>query len=154
MLHTIARSPDGRLYRAALKLCPAEFRREHGGEMARDFDEARDEASAAGVRALWLFRLVFAIDLVRTCAVQWLRTGVPLIALASILAPLAIAEAIAAVARRARIHAAVTRADDEVLTVLLIAIVCAMLVATTIVVNLWVTRLNSRRSAGRLIGRW
>jgi hypothetical protein len=119
--------------------------------MARDFDEARGEASAAGARALWFFRLALAVDLARTCGVQWVRTGRPAIALASLLVPLAMAEAIAAVARRARIPAAVNRADDEVLTVLLIAIVCAMLVATTIVVNLWVTRLNSRRSAGRLI---
>ena len=95
------RSLDGRLYRAALSLCPAGFRREHGDEMARDFDEARGEAAATGDRALWILRLLMAVDCVRTFGIQWLRTGVPAIGLASVLLTLALAEGLATVARRA-----------------------------------------------------
>jgi hypothetical protein len=103
------RSLDGRLYRAALSLCPAGFRFEHGDEMARDFDEARGEAVATGDRALWIFRLLMAVDFARTFGVQWLRTGFPLIGLASVLVPLALAEALATVARRATIRCPPTR---------------------------------------------
>ena len=44
----------------ALRLCPAGFRREHGDEMACDFDEARGEAAAAAGGALWTLRLLMA----------------------------------------------------------------------------------------------
>ena len=77
MSHGAMRSLDGRLYRAALSLCPAGFRREHGDEMLRDFDEARGEAAADGDRALWILRLLMAVDLARTFGIQWVRIGVP-----------------------------------------------------------------------------
>ena len=63
---------DVRLYRAALHLCPGEFRREHGEEMAWDFDEARGEVASAGTRAAWMVRLLMGLDLARTIVVQWL----------------------------------------------------------------------------------
>lgn len=140
----VVRSLDGRLYRAALSLCPAGFRQEHGDEMARDFDEARGEAAAAGDRALWILRLFMAIDLGRTLGVQWLRTGLPAIALASTLVPLALAEGLAILARRARIRMPVEAAHDEVLGVLLLAVIAVLLIAMTIVLNLWVSRPGRR----------
>jgi hypothetical protein len=141
-------SLDGRLYRAALGLCPAGFRREHADEMARDFDEAHGEAVAAGDRALWILRLLMAIDLVRTFGVQWLRTGFPAIGLASVLVTLALAEAavlvtlalangFVAVARHATID---TPADAEILAVLLVAVICVLLIAMTIVLTQWASR--------------
>src|SRR6185295_11324783 len=70
---------EARLYRAALRLCPDAFRRDHGDEMMCDFDDARSEAAASGARAVWAFRLLVAADLGRTLVVQWLRTGLPVI---------------------------------------------------------------------------
>jgi hypothetical protein len=136
---------DGRLYRAALSLCPAGFRRDHGDEMARDFDEARHEAAADGDRALWFLRCLMAIDLVRTLAVQWLRSGVPVIALASTLVPLAIAEALATVARRATVRIPHGLEDEEVVTVLFLAVIVVVLIAMTIIVTHWVAWLTRPR---------
>ena len=138
------RSLDGRLYRAALSLCPAGFRQEHGDEMARDFEEARGEAAATGDRALWTLRLLMALDLVRTAGVQWLRTGLPAIALASILVPLSLAEGLAILARRARIRMPADIAQNELLGVLLLAVVAVVLIAMTIVVSLWAGRPSRR----------
>jgi hypothetical protein len=131
------RSLDGRLYRAALSLCPAGFRREHGDEMARDFDEARGEAAATGDHALWILRLLMAVDLVRTFGIQWLRSGLPAIGLASILVTLALAEGLATVARRATIYMPADAAHAEILGVLLLAVICVVLIAMTIVLTLW-----------------
>jgi hypothetical protein len=146
MRSTFTGTLDGRLYRAVLLLCPAGFRRDHGDEMVRDFDEARGEAAALGPAALWLLRLAIGLDLVRTCAIQWRRTGLPAIGLAAVLLPLAIVEGLAAVARHAAFSLPVSHPqDDEVLSLLLIAVVCAMVIATTIVLNLWVSALCRRR---------
>ena len=141
-------SLDGRLYRAALGLCPAGFRREHGDEMARDFDEAHGEAVAAGDHALWILRLLMAVDLVRTFGVQWLRTGFPAIGLASVLVTLAlvqvsvlvtfaVANGIVTVASQATTY---TPADAEIIGVLLAAVICVLLIATTIVLTQWASR--------------
>ena len=139
-----ARSLDGRLYRAALSLCPTGFRFEHGDELARDFDEARGEALAAGDRALWIFRLLMAVDLARTFAVQWLRTAVPATALASAIVALALAAGLATVARRATIPMPSNIADDEILGVLLLAVTSVMVIAVTTSITLWVSRLGRR----------
>ena len=143
------RSLDGRLYRAALSLCPAGFRREHGDEMARDFDEARGEAAADGDRALWILRLLMAVDLVRTFGIQWLRSGLPAIGLglASILVTLALAEGLATLALRARFapfQMPANPVDAEILGLLLLAVMSVMLIAMTIVVSLWVNRPRRR----------
>jgi hypothetical protein len=135
---------DGRLYRAALSLCPHHFRREHGDEMARDFDEARREAAAAGERALWDLRFLMAVDFARTFGVQWLRTGVPAIGLASILLPLAFAEGLASLARTAMIQIPTDPVHGEILGVVLIAVSCVMVIAMTIVVTVWVSRPQRR----------
>ena len=136
---------DGRLYRAALSLCPAGFRRKHGDEMARDFDEARYEAAAAGGRALWILRVLMTVDLVRTAAGQWLQTTVPVIGLASVFFSLALAEGFATLARRG---GAIQIPDDpahaEMVAVLLIAVTCVMLIAMTIVFTVWLGRPRRR----------
>jgi hypothetical protein len=147
MSHGAMPSLDGRLYRAALSLCPASFRREHGDEMLRDFDEARGEAAADGDRALWILRLLMAVDLVRTFGIQWLRSGFPAIGLASILVTLALAEGLASLALRARFAPFQMPADPldaEVLGLLLLAVMCVMLIAMTIVISLWVNRPRRR----------
>jgi hypothetical protein len=140
-------SLDGRLYRAALSLCPAGFRREHGDEMVRDFDEARGEAAADGHRALWILRFLMAVDIVRTVGIQWLRSGLPAIGLASTLVTLALAEGIASLALRARFapfQMPANPVDAEVLGLLLLAVMCVMLIAMTIVLTQWVNRPRRR----------
>jgi hypothetical protein len=139
------RSFDGRVYRTGLALCPAAFRREHGGEMARDFDEARAEAAARGDAALWMLRLLMGIDLLRTFGVQWLRSGLPAIALVSILVPLAIAEGLAMLARRATIPMPSDAAEADVVGILLLAVTSVVLIAMTIFLSLWVSRRSPRR---------
>jgi hypothetical protein len=138
-------SLEGRLYRAALCLCPDGFRREHGDEMARDFDEARGEAAAAGGPALWSFRFLVAVDLARTFGSQWLRTSAPVIAFASILFSLTLAEGFATLARRVT---AFQIPDDpahaEMVAVLLVAVTCVMLIAMTIVLTVSVNRPRRR----------
>ena len=143
------RSLDGRLYRAALALCPAGFRFDHGDELARDFDEARREAVATGNRALWTFRLLMAIDVARTFGAQWFRTGVPVIGLASVIVALVLAEGAATLARRATFQMPSDPAHAEILGVLLLAITSVVLIAITIALNVWVSW-PSRR--GRKIG--
>jgi hypothetical protein len=141
------RSLDTRLYRAALLFCPTGFRREHGEEMARDFDEARGEAAACGDRALWVLRFLMGVDLARTVGIQWLRTGVPAIALAAMLVTLALVAGLALVARAATIPMPAAAVQDEVVGVLLLTVVTVVLIAMTIVLSLWASR-PSRR------GRW
>ena len=139
-----APSLDGRLYRAALSLCPATFRHDHGEEMARDFDDACEEA-ADRYRDLWVVRACMAIDLARTLAVQWSRTRLPVIAAASIALSLAMAEALAFLARRASLRMLDRIQGDETVVVLVIAEVSVLLIAMTLVVSLWTGRMMRRR---------
>jgi hypothetical protein len=143
----IPRSFDGQWYRMALWLCPPVFRREHGDEMSRDFDEARVEAAAHGSGAVWTLRLVMAIDLARTVGVQWLRTGLVAIAFVSIVVQLVVAEGLARIARLATVTmpGRDNVAHEDVVGVMLLAATTLVLIATTIALNLWVTRLNRRR---------
>ena len=133
-------SLEGRLYRAALSLFPAAFRRDHGAEMARDFDDARQEA-ADGSRAIWWLRCCMAIDLARTWTVQWFRTGLPLIAVASIVLSLAIAEGLAAAARATSVRMPDGLEHEDTVVVLFMAEISVVLIAMTILISLWVGRL-------------
>jgi hypothetical protein len=137
-------SLEGRLYRAALLLCPGRFRREHGDEMVLDFDEAHREAAGHGDAALWILRFGMAVDLVRTLAIQWIRTGFPAIGLASILITFALAEGIATVARHATIYVPADAADEEILGVVFLAVISVLLIAMTIVLTQWVNRPRRR----------
>jgi hypothetical protein len=138
---------DALLYRAALRLCPGEFHRDHGDEMACDFDDARDEAASAGRRALWTLRVLIGLDLARTLVVQWLRTGVPAIGCVALACSSAMAAGLATVARRLTVRIPTDRVDSEIVGVVLLAAVAVMVIVMTIVFNLWVHR--PRRAARR-----
>jgi hypothetical protein len=129
---------DARLYRAALRLCPGEFRRDHGDEMACDFDEARREAAASGGRALWVFRLLVGADLARTLVVQWLRTGLPVIGGAALLCTLLLASAVASAARFVSARMRIERLPSDAVGVVLLSVVAVMVIVATIVFNHWV----------------
>ena len=134
---------ESRVYRAALSLCPSDFRRDHGDEMARDFDEARQEA--ADIAAIWMVRACMSIDLVRTAAVQWARTGLPVIAVASIVFSLAIAAGIVTIAQRVSARMPSGFEQEETIVVLFMAQISVVLIATTILISLWVGRLMRPR---------
>lgn len=137
---SVSPSIDGRLYRVGLWLCPSGFRHEHADEMARDFDEAHGEATSMGRRALWRLRLLIAIDLVRTFAVQWTRTGLPVIWFTSLIVSLAVVEALATLARRARFEIPRNMPDADVIGLVLLATTAVCVIAMTIVLTLWVGR--------------
>jgi hypothetical protein len=145
MLHGATPSLDGRLYRAALSLCPAGFRREHADEMARDFDEARSEAAAVGDHAVWHLRFAIGVDLLRTVMVQWVRTGLPAIAFASLVAAVALAAGVVTLISATTVRIPDDLPDAEILGVLLLAVICVVLIAMTMAVNVWVSGLNRRR---------
>ena len=133
------------IYRTALYLYPPGFRREFAGEMARDFEEATVEVWRAtrwrGVLALWMHT---GTDLATTAVVQWLRSGLPAIALAS--AAFAILSVSAAAQfPRVSIPTQLTEADRDVVTVLLLVVVVLMIVAAVLVFNLWFSRSLVRR---------
>ena len=138
---TDSRTPlDARLYRLGLRLCPGEFRRDHSDEMACDFEEARNEAAAAGAQAIWVFRLLVGADLARTLAVQWLRTGLPVIGCAALLFTLLLANGVASAARFVTARMRVDRLPSDAVGVVLLSAVAVMVIVATIVFNHWVHR--------------
>jgi hypothetical protein len=138
---------DARLYRAALHLCPGEFRRDHADEMACDFDSARAETSAGDDAALWALRVVLGLDLARTIVVQWLRTGLPAIACVAASVSLALVASLASVARWLGERLATDREPAEGVGFVLLSAVALMVIVATIVFNLWAhrSRLARRR---------
>jgi hypothetical protein len=142
-----AASFEARLYRAALRLCPGEFRRDHGDEMACDFDEARGEAASVGASAVWTLRLLMGLDLTRTIVVQWLRTGLPVIGCVALLCPLVVGAAVASAVRRLTFRFPAEGVDADGVGVVLLAAVALMVIVATIVFNLWAHR--PRRVARR-----
>lgn len=134
-----------RLYRACLAACPPAFRREYGEEMVRDFADACADARGGGGRAVWRFSLVMAIELLGTVWTQWMRTGWPAIALVSVLVPLTLAEALAALGRSAAFVIPPGTAQADPIGVLLLATISVLLIATTLALAPWAARPVLRR---------
>jgi hypothetical protein len=86
-----------KVYRAALYLYPATFRREFSTEMTRDVHEAMQEVGHGRDR-LMLWAGIGA-DFARTIVVQWLRTGLPVLLLSSAAGALAFAHRLRRVRR-------------------------------------------------------
>ena len=138
---------DARLYRAALRLCPGEFRRDHGDEMACDFDDARGETAHDGAAALWRWRAALALDLAATIVVQWLRTGLPAIACVAAGVSLTLVASLASVARRLGERLAGDHEPSEGVAAVLLSVVALLVIVATIVFNIWAhrSRLARRR---------
>jgi hypothetical protein len=139
-------SLESRLYRAALRLCPPEFRREHGDEMAADFDEARAELPSTSATRAWALRGAMGVDLARTIAVQWLRTGLPIIGVVAIGSTLLLAAGLATAVRRLTMRIPVDPDTSEIVGLVLLTVVAVMVIVVTIVFNLCMYR---PRRAGR-----
>ncbi len=131
---------DARLYRAVLRLCPAPFRREHGDEMACDFEEACREGATAARRALWTVRFHLGVDLARTIVVQWLRTRLPAIGCAALTISLVLTTGLAAVTQIVTARIRAHPEPPEPVALVLLAAVAVLVIVTTIVFNLWVQR--------------
>jgi len=135
---------DTRIYRVALWLYPAEFRRDFSSEMARVFDEARHEtAMAASGEGLWSFRARMGADLATAIVRQWLRTGWPVIVAISAVVPLIAGTALAALPRLAAFAPGHDTADEDVIAVAMLAemvLVVLLIIVATLFFTHWFAR--------------
>jgi len=131
---------EARLYRAAVRLCPPEFRREHGDEMAADFDEALVELSSTRRTQVWVLRWAMGVDVGRTIVVQWLRTGLPIIGVIAVCTTLLLAAGVASAARLMTMRIRADAAASDIVGVVLLAAVAVLVIGVTIVFNLCLYR--------------
>jgi hypothetical protein len=132
-----------KVYRAALYLYPATFRREFSSEMTRDFHEAMQEAGHGRARlTLWAG---IGADLARTIVVQWLRTGLPVLLVCSTAAALAAASVAANVLPHTPFDVPDTAHDRDVMMLVLLTCVVLMVIVATIVFTFWFSRPIFRR---------
>ena len=133
-------SRAARVYRAALLLYPQPFRAEFGDEMLHDFTTESAEVYRGGIGnrlSLWCWT---ARDLVRSVMLQWVRTGAPALVFASIGAGMTTTVATVQMLPRGGFETPATAADRDALTLMLLAAVVILLIASTIVFTLWFTR--------------
>ena len=123
------------VYRAALYLYPPAFRAEFAEEMRAHVENARGEAATDGRRALARFHVETIRDFAFTIARQWLRSGWPLIALVAALVPLAQVFAIVRVVGRLSFELPSEVPDAELMSLVLLAVVSVVLIATTILLT-------------------
>jgi hypothetical protein len=135
-----------RLYSAALFLYPPAFRREFSSEMARDFSEATEDTRLAGrqseLLALWAHA---GADLARTVVVQWLRSGLPLLAACSIAGALVAASVAANVLPRASVAVPAATTDRDLMTLIILTGVVLLVIVATILFTFWFSRPLLRR---------
>jgi hypothetical protein len=129
-----------RCYRAVLFLYPARFRQQFQIEMARDFEDASHDALAAHRRSIALVALwmLVAGDLVRTLAIQWLRTGLPLVALVAAFATSGTVSVLAWIWPAE--PAVFPSGDSDLMLLVLIVSVVMLVIVATIVFSLWFLR--------------
>jgi len=139
-------SVGSRLYTAALFLYPPAFRREFSTEMARDFKEATEDTRLAGrqsdLLALWAR---VGADLAKTVVVQWIRTGLPILALCSITGAVVAASVAANVLPRAPFAVPAAAADRDLMTLILLTGVVLLVNVATILFTFWFSRPLFRR---------
>jgi hypothetical protein len=114
--------------------------------MARDFTEATEETRLAGrqVDLLALWACVGA-DLARTVVVQWIRTGLPVLALCSIASAVVAASVAANVLPRSPFTVPAAAADRDLMTLILLTGVVLLVIVATILFTFWFTRPLLRR---------
>ena len=139
------------VYKALLHVYPPSFRQEFGDEMVCDFDDSTHDAWTAGgwlaVAALWL---VVCADYGRTVAVQWVRTGWPVLIGLSVTWSLSCCALIAQqFVPRAELHMPRSRSEEEMLLMMLAGAVIFVLIAITIVVTavFWALAVRRMRRA-------
>lgn len=140
-MSTSLQSLDTRVYRAALYLCPPEFRREFSEEIARVLEDARGEiAAGSGGESLWTFRVRMIADLAATFVRQWMWTGWPFIFAAAILSPVIAIAFVTGVFKLAAARVPRVDAGNDVMMLALLSATVVLLIAGTIILTLWFTR--------------
>jgi hypothetical protein len=139
-----ADSLDAKVYAAALFLYPPAFRREFSQEMTSDFHDARREARHG--RGLWTFRLETISDLARSVVRQWLRTGLPLIALLAMAATWTTAALLANVWRPSFFELTSDTPDAELIALQIFVVLILLVIAATIIFTVGFTHLLRPRS--------
>ena len=104
---------------------------------------------AAAPADRWRFRAQMFVDLVRTISWQWVRSGIPIVALVSVAVPLLLVQAIAGVFSRLRFDCRRSGADADAVALFLIATTTVMLIASTITIAVWAAKPARRRQRRR-----
>jgi hypothetical protein len=147
-------SIDAWWYGAALWLYPPAFRREFRDELSSDFEDGRSEALAAGTtRARWRFRAQLLLDLSRSLPVEWIRSGLPLVAVLAALLSMSTFVLLAQAASYVTFEAqSPAQPDADVVDLVLLASVSVAIIAATIVFTLWFARVPRWRPRRQPLG--
>ena len=132
--------PDA-VYRGLLRLYPVRFQEEFASDMALDFADASDDGWThggwPGLAAVWARA---AADLARSLAAQWLRTGLPLVALVAFAIVLTTASMALAIVPDGPLFGNVAQPDRELAILMLIVACVLLIIASTIIFSLWFLR--------------
>jgi hypothetical protein len=135
------KSRTARLYCAALVLYPAGFRREFSAEMICDVDDAVADARRTGgqraVIALWVSTWT---DLAVSVVLQWMCTGLPLVAGCAIVGAIAAAQVAGHLVAYGALIEPVTAADRDLMALILLIGVVMLVIAATIFFTFWFSR--------------
>lgn len=139
--HTAAKA-----YYAATFLCPPAFRREFSAEMAQDVDDAIEETRLDerpnAVVALWS---EIGADLARTVALQWLRTGLPILLPCALFSAVVVTTVAAQVLRYDGLAMPSAAADRDLITLIVLTGVVLLVIVSTILFTFWFSRPLLRR---------
>ena len=134
------------VYRAGIRLCPPAFQREFGPQMLLDFEEARGDAGIAGPsRTKLRFHARMAIDLARTLVGQWLKTGLPAIAVLAMGATTVVMLLVSKAAQYVQFTVPDSDADPEVLTLMLLSTVLIVVLVLAVLFAQWAAHPRLRR---------
>lgn len=135
-----------RIYRLLIRLYPSSFRREFGHEMTLDFDEAGREAwNDRRWEGLITFWGRMSADIAVTVAIQWMRTGLPAIALVSVVVAMGVTGAAAQIVPRGPMGSTLTPDERDLAMIILLIGVVLSVIAATILFTVWFTRPLTRR---------
>ncbi|HKT81045.1 MAG TPA: hypothetical protein VJP86_12550 [Vicinamibacterales bacterium] len=128
-------------YRAAVRLYPADFRRQFEAEMLRDFAEATSEAVGCGDRHVVALWGRVTLDFFKSLLLQWIRTGLPLVALiAAVCSFSGVALTANLLAGRTWAVAVDASPEADLLALFLLVVGLLMIVIATICLTQWFTR--------------
>ena len=134
------RGIGARVYYFTLFLCPPAFRREFSTEMARDVDDATADMQSAGGAAALLLWIGIVAYLAVTVAVQWLRSGWPVLVSCSIAGAIAATRVAANMLLREPLPVPASAHDRDLMTLLLLTGTVLLVIVATIVFTFWFAR--------------
>lgn len=134
-------SRSARLYRAALVLYPADFRRQFSAEMMCDVvDAAADARRTGGQRAVVALWVSTWTDLAVSVVLQWMCTGLPLVVGCAIAGAVAAAQMAGHLVPYGGLIEPVTAADRDLMALILLIGVVMLVIASTIFFTFWFSR--------------